>query len=137
MFRTILIIAVIVNIGVPFIVHGQVENVPEEYRDEIRSVLLSGTIGSDVSIEEFEAFVDTLSTKAYNANVTGADLNNARVEALLGAAAGFDTPVGGNVTGEERKPDAGMLWGAVALVLLIGYLTRFWTRLYHGGALGH
>ena len=109
--------------------------VPEEYREEIRAVLLSGTIAPEIEESEFEAFVDALSNKAFDANITGADITSARVEALLGAAAGFDAPQ--TSEGRVREPQVGVLWGTVALLLLMMIIGRYYRRLHQGGALGH
>ena len=115
-------------------VHSHAQTVPEEYRDEIRAVLLSGTISDDIDADEFEAFVDALADKAYSANVTGDDITNARVEALLGAAAGFDAPAGGGQP--IREPNVSVLWGTVAFLALVGLVARYYHRMHQGGALG-
>ncbi len=111
------------------------QTVPEQYREEIRAVLLAGTIGSDVDEQEFEHFVDALSLEAYNANVTGADLTQVQVESLVSAVGGFDAePVQKNAV---REPNVGVLWGTVALLLLILIIGRYYRRMHQGGALAH
>jgi hypothetical protein len=128
--------ASILTLGVlaftPVVANAQ--NVPDEYRDEIRAVLLSGTISPDVDVAEFESFVDALSVQAYNANITGADLTSVKVEALLGAAAGFDAPLSGANT--VRQPNVSVLWGTVAMLILIAIIGRYYRRMHNGGALG-
>ena len=119
----------------PFIALAATQPVPEEYRDEIRAVLLSGNISSDVDAAQFEQFVGVLSQKAYNANVTGADLTEARVESLLAAAAGFNGM--GTTQPVPREPKVSVLWGAVAGLILIVIITRYYRRLHNGGAFGH
>ncbi len=119
----------------PFVALAATQSIPEEYRDEIRAVLLSGTISSDVDAAHFEQFVDVLSNKAYNANVTGADLTEARVESLLAAAAGFDGT--GTSQPVTREPNVSVLWGTVAGILLVIIISRYYRRLHNGGALGH
>lgn len=131
MLRSALFLAM--AIFIPLILYAQA--VPEEYRDEVRAVLLSGYISPEITSDEFETFVDVLSDKAYSANVTGADITSARVEALLGAAAGFDGSVSAART--IREPNVGALWGTVAFLILIGLIARYYRRMHQGGALGH
>lgn len=132
MMRTTLLFATGVLVLLPFVSYAQ--NVPEAYRDEIRAVLLSGTISDDIDAAEFEAFVDALTERAYSANVTGADITSARVEALLGAAAGFDASASGGRS--IREPNVGVLWGTVAFLVLVGLIARYYRRMHQGGALG-
>ncbi len=121
-------------VSLPLFVHAQ-NTVPQEYKKEIRDVLLSGKISSNVNSGQFDAFVDALSQKAYSANVTGADLTDARVEALLGSAVtGFNSAAA--QAPQTREPNGLFLWGTVALLILIGLVARKYRRMYYGGALG-
>ncbi|MBI4068344.1 hypothetical protein HY413_02975 [Candidatus Kaiserbacteria bacterium] len=134
MYRITALVASGVLVSFPFVVLAA-PSIPEEYRDEIRAVLLSGDISADIDATQFEQFVDVLAQKAYNANVTGADLTEARVESLLAAAAGFD----GTGTSQPviREPNVSVLWGSVAGMLLVIIISRYYRRLHNGGALGH
>lgn len=108
--------------------------VPDEYRTEVRDVLLAGKIAPDITVDQFESFVNVLSAKAYKANVTGTDLTQARVDALLGAAASAVIPPATQNT--ARVPNVSVLWGTVAALLLIILVMRYWRRMHNGGALG-
>ena len=117
----------------PLLIYAQ--GVPADYREEVRAVLLSGRIDTDITESQFEDFVDALSEEAYNANVTGAEITSARAEALLSAAAGFDQPQ--QNTNTIREPKVGILWGTVALLLLMLIVGRYYRRMHQGGGLGH